>query len=68
MLACGMKKAPAKKTLAERIDEQDVWTFSDCLGLAAEYDTKVRMVIVSVYSRGKTYVERDLTPNNSDSD
>jgi len=49
-----------QKTLEQRIDEQDVWTFSECLGLAADYGTKVRMVIVSVYARGKTYVERDL--------
>lgn len=49
------------KTIRERIDEQEVWTFSDCLGLSAEYDTKVRMVIVMVYAQGKTYVERDLT-------
>lgn len=60
MLAWGMSK-----TLEQRIDEQDVWTFSDCLGLAAEYGTKVRMVIVMVYARGKTYVERDLTDSKS---
>jgi len=55
MLACDMQK-----TLEQRIDEQEVWTFAECLGLAADYGTKVRMVIVSVYARGKTYVERDL--------
>jgi len=53
-----------KKTLEQRIDEQEVWTFAECLGLAADYGTKVRMVIVSVYARGKTYVERDLVDNS----
>lgn len=48
------------KTIEQCIDEQEVWTFSDCLGLSADYGTKVRMVIVMVYARGKTYVERDL--------
>ena len=55
------KQTPDKRTLEERIDEQDIWTFAECLGLAADYGTKVRMVIASVYARGKTYVERDLT-------
>ena len=50
-----------KKTLEERIDEQDIWTFAECLGLSSDYGTKVRIVIASVYARGKTYVERDLT-------
>ena len=53
-----------EKTLEQRIDEQDVWTFAECTGLAADYGTKVRMVIASVYARGKTYVERDLVNNN----
>ena len=55
------KKDLEQQTLEERIDAQDVWTFAECLGLAADYGAKVRMVIASVYARGKTYVERDLT-------
>ena len=54
-----------QKTLQQRIDEQEVWTFAECLGLATDYSTKVRMVIASVYARGKTYVERDLVDGNS---
>ena len=47
-------------SLQERISEQDAWTFSECLGLATDYNMKVRMVIAMVYAAGKTYVERDL--------
>jgi len=54
-----MPKQPPK-TLDECIAEQEVWTFSECLGLASEHGTKVRMVIAMIYARGKTYVERDL--------
>ncbi|MEM7219507.1 MAG: hypothetical protein AAF515_14160 [Pseudomonadota bacterium] len=45
------------KTLEQRIDEQDVWTFQECLGLASEYGMKVRAVVVIVLSRGKEYRE-----------
>jgi len=54
-----------QKTLEQRIDEQEVWTFSECVGLASDYGTKVRMVIANVYARGKTYVERDLVDSNN---
>jgi len=54
-----------QQPLQQRIDEQEVWTFAECLGLATDYSTKVRMVIASVYARGKTYVERDLVDGNS---
>ena len=60
MLACAMDK-----TLQQRINEQEVWTFKECLGLAADYGTKVRMVIASVYACGKTYIERDLVDTDS---
>ncbi|MDH3643374.1 MAG: hypothetical protein OES38_14825 [Gammaproteobacteria bacterium] len=44
-------------TLEQRIDQQDTWTFRECLGLAAEYNVKVRMVVVTVLARGKNYVD-----------
>jgi len=50
----------AQLTLQQRIDQQDTWTFSECLGLASDYNMKIRMVIAMVYAAGKTYVERDL--------
>ncbi len=51
-----------KLNLENRIDQQETWTFSECLGLASEFDTKVRMVVVTVYSRGKKYVDSDAAP------
>ncbi len=50
----------AQPSLQERIKGQDSWTFSECVGLAGDYNMKVRMVIATVYAAGKTYVERDL--------
>ena len=47
----------ADKTLEQRIDDQDDWTFQECLGLAAEYGVKTRVVVVTVLSRGKGYLE-----------
>ncbi len=45
-------------TLEQRIDQQDSWTFQQCLGLASELNIKVRAVVVTVYSRGKIYIDR----------
>lgn len=44
-------------SLEDRIDQQDSWTFSECLGLAGEFNVKVRAVVVTVYARGKQYVD-----------
>ena len=50
-------------SLDERIDEQDSWTFQECLGLAMEFNTKTRFVILKVMARGKRYIDgsRDAT-------
>ncbi len=44
-------------TLEQRIDQQEVWTFRECLGLAAEFNLKVRVVVLTVLARGKQYVD-----------
>jgi hypothetical protein len=44
-------------TLEERIDQKDTWTFRECLGLANEFNVKVRVVVVTVLARGKDYVD-----------
>ena len=44
-------------TLEQRIDQKDTWTFRECLGLASEFNVKVRMVVVTVLARGKNYVD-----------
>ncbi|HIG40142.1 MAG: hypothetical protein ABGY96_14015 [bacterium] len=43
--------------LERRIDEKDVWTFKDCLGLASEFSTKTRFVVATVLARGKEYID-----------
>lgn len=43
--------------LERRIDEKDVWTFRDCLGLASEFSTKTRFVVATVLARGKEYID-----------
>ena len=48
-------------SLEERIDTQDTWTFRECLGLAAELNVKVRVVVATVFARGKNYVDHDQT-------
>ena len=45
--------------LDRRIREQEVWTFKECLGLAAEFNLKTRFVIVAVLAAGKDYVDGD---------
>jgi len=57
----------AQLTLQQRINQQDTWTFSECLGLASDHNMKIRMVIAMVYAAGKTYVERDLQAANTKS-
>jgi len=46
--------------LNKRIDQQETWTFKECLGLAAEFNMKTRFVIVAVLARGKNYVDGNL--------
>ena len=48
------------KELEKRIDEQDTWTFKECLALAAEFNIKTRYVVVMVMARGKNYVDGNL--------
>ena len=50
-------------TIEERIDQQDSWSFRQCLGLASDFDVKVRMVVVMVLARGKNYVDGELKAN-----
>ena len=44
-------------SLQEKIEQQDAWTFKECLALAAEYNTKVRVVVVTVLACGKRYID-----------
>ena len=43
---------------------KDSWSFKECLALAAEYGVKTRMVILMVHSHGKTYIDREETPED----
>jgi len=43
--------------LVRRIEAQDTWTFRECLGLAAEFNTKVRLVVALVMMKGKQYCD-----------
>jgi len=52
-----------KLTLEERIDQKDTWTFRECLGLATEFNVKVRVVVVTVLARGKNYVDGKVATN-----
>lgn len=51
------------QSLEERIDAQEQWTFRECLGLAADFDVRTRMVVVTVLARGKRYVEQAVDTN-----
>ena len=46
--------------IKQRIDQQDTWTFQECLGLASEFNLKVRMVVTMVMAQGKNYVDGNL--------
>lgn len=41
--------------LVRRVEAQEAWTFRECLGLAAEFNTKVRLVVALVMMKGKRY-------------
>ena len=45
------------KELERRIDEKEEWTFKECLGLAADFNLKTRLVVTMVLARGKNYVD-----------
>jgi hypothetical protein len=45
--------------LVRRIEAQEAWTFQECLGLAAEFGTKVRLVVALVMMKGKRYSDGD---------
>lgn len=50
----------AVRSPQQRIEEQEVWTFEDCLGLASEFNMKPRMIIAMVMAAGKQYRDGDL--------
>ena len=45
--------------LERRILEKEVWTFKECLGLAADLNIKTRFVVAAVLAAGKDYVDGD---------
>ena len=45
------------KNIEERIRSQSVWTFRECVGLAAEFNLKTRAVIAMVYACGREYLD-----------
>ena len=53
------------ETLEERIDTQDEWTFSEVLGLSAEFGIKPRMIISMLFSQGKRYVDGEGLPSGA---
>ncbi len=54
--------------LERRIQEKEVWTFKDCLGLASDLNMKPRFVIATLLARGKQYVDGNLTETATDND
>ena len=58
-----------KPGLEQKIAEKDSWTFSECVGLAAEYGMKTRAVIAYVMLQGKHYIDGpEATFKTDDSD
>ena len=47
------------QALNDRINEQDVWTFRECLALAAEFNMKTRVVIALILMQGKEYIDHE---------
>lgn len=43
--------------LRQRIESQAVWTFPECLALAAEFGLKTRFVVAMIMMLGRTYVD-----------
>lgn len=52
--------------LEQRIGTQESWTFKECLGLADEFSVKTRMVILTVFAQGKTYVDTSNKDESSE--
>ena len=50
--------------LEQRIAAKESWTFKECLGLAAEFSVKTRMVIIMVLAQGKNYVDTSETDSS----
>ena len=46
-------------SLTERIQQQEVWTFKECLTLSVQYDVKPRFVIAAVLAQGRSYIDGD---------
>ena len=52
-----LKTTAMNGELERRINEKDQWTFKECLGLASEFKTKTRFIIVMVLAQGKHYID-----------
>ncbi|MDP6376586.1 MAG: hypothetical protein QF921_09235 [Pseudomonadales bacterium] len=48
-----------KDELEKRILEKEVWTFKECLALAADLKLKTRFVVAAVLAAGKDYIDGD---------
>ncbi len=54
------------QSLHDRINQQCEWTFRECLGLATEFNVKVRVVVATVLAQGKHYIDREEIESDSD--
>ena len=54
--------------LEARIETKEVWTFKECLGLAAEFNTKTRFVIAMVLAQGKNYIDGETVDDSEKSE
>ena len=50
-------------TLEDRIETQKEWTFTEVLGLSAEFGIKPRMIISMMFASGKRYVDGEGLPS-----
>ena len=50
-------------TLENRIETQEEWTFTEVLGLSAEFGIKPRMIISMMFASGKRYVDGESLPS-----
>ncbi len=56
-----------QQSLEDRLAEQDVWTFRECVGLGAQFGVKTRVVIVTLLALGKNYLDEEpAAPGTSD--
>ena len=46
--------------LEKIINQQESWTFKECLGLAAEHGVRTRLVVALVLACGKNYVDGNI--------